>query len=174
MLVDYLLRLNEASSVVPRLLLYLVYMEEKELNQFFIMTLGDSVGIGWSGWRPTPGGAIISDSSGGSVVGRSFGSLSFLGKSRPYYTTVVRFPRIASAIEESIVWDGVYFVRIAECGGYEYEQSYAFLPLLIISISFLSTAVFAPLIPHIGHRAVLGLSGYVLNNVAFLFAAVYL
>ncbi|KAM7473896.1 hypothetical protein LguiB_021139 [Lonicera macranthoides] len=58
----------------------------------------------------------------------------------PYYTTVVRFPRIASAIEESIVWDGVYFVRIAECGGYEYEQSYAFLPLLIISISFLSTA----------------------------------
>ncbi|KAM7469494.1 hypothetical protein LguiA_007677 [Lonicera macranthoides] len=51
----------------------------------------------------------------------------------------IRFPRIASAIEESIVWDGVYFVRIAECGGYEYEQSYAFLPLLPISISFLST-----------------------------------
>ncbi|KAM7469543.1 hypothetical protein LguiA_007726 [Lonicera macranthoides] len=86
----------------------------------------------------------------------------------------IRFPRIASAIEESIVWDGVYFVRIAECGGYEYEQSYAFLPLLPISISFLSTTVFAPLIPLIGHRAVLGLSGYVLNNVAFLFAAVYL
>ncbi|KAM7469483.1 hypothetical protein LguiA_007666 [Lonicera macranthoides] len=41
----------------------------------------------------------------------------------PYDTTVVRFPRIASAIEESIVWDGVYFVRIAECGGYEYEHS---------------------------------------------------
>lgn len=51
----------------------------------------------------------------------------------------IRFPRIASAIEESIVWDGVYFVRIAQCGGYEYEQSYAFLPLLPISISFLST-----------------------------------
>ncbi|KAM7473915.1 hypothetical protein LguiB_021158 [Lonicera macranthoides] len=86
----------------------------------------------------------------------------------------IRFPRIASAIEENIVWDGVYFVRIAECGGYEYEQSYAFLPLLPISISFLSRTVFAPLIPLIGHRAVLGLSGYVLNNVAFLFAAVYL
>ncbi|KAM7469443.1 hypothetical protein LguiA_007626 [Lonicera macranthoides] len=86
----------------------------------------------------------------------------------------IRFPGIATAIEESIVWDGVYFVRIAECGGYEYEQSYAFLPLLPISISFLSRTVFAPLIPLIGHRAVLGLSSYVLNNVAFLFAAVYL
>ncbi|KAM7473867.1 hypothetical protein LguiB_021110 [Lonicera macranthoides] len=86
----------------------------------------------------------------------------------------IRFPGIATAIEESIVWDGVYFVRIEECGGYEYEQSYALLPLLPISISFLSTTVFAPLIPLIGHRAVLGLSGYVLDNIAFLFAAVYL
>lgn len=38
-------------------------------------------------------------------------------------------PRVGSAIERSIVWDGVYFTRIAECG-YEYEQTYAFLPLL--------------------------------------------
>ncbi|KAM7473297.1 hypothetical protein LguiB_020540 [Lonicera macranthoides] len=87
--------------------------------------------------------------------------------------TNIRFPHISSAIEESIVWDGVYFVQTAECEGYEYEQSYAFLPLLPISISFLSTTVPAPLIPLISHRAVLGLSGYVLNNVAFLFAAVY-
>lgn len=36
---------------------------------------------------------------------------------------------IGSRIESSIVWDSVYFVRIAQCG-YEYEQSYAFLPLL--------------------------------------------
>ncbi|KAM7473899.1 hypothetical protein LguiB_021142 [Lonicera macranthoides] len=50
----------------------------------------------------------------------------------------IRFPHIASAIEESIVWDGVYFVQIAQYGGYEYEQSYAFLPLLPISISLLS------------------------------------
>lgn len=49
----------------------------------------------------------------------------------------VLFPRIASALETSIVWDSVYFVRIAQCG-YEYEQSYAFLPLLPICISFMS------------------------------------
>lgn len=49
----------------------------------------------------------------------------------------IRWPSIASAIEDSIVWDSVYFVRIAECG-YEYEQSYAFLPLLPICISLLS------------------------------------
>lgn len=47
------------------------------------------------------------------------------------------FPRIASAIEDSIVWDSVYFVRIAQCG-YEYEQSYAFFPLLPLSISLVS------------------------------------
>lgn len=49
----------------------------------------------------------------------------------------VYFPRLASAIEDSIVWDSVYFVRIAQCG-YEYEQTYAFLPLLPICISLLS------------------------------------
>lgn len=47
------------------------------------------------------------------------------------------WPRLGSAIERGIVWDSVYFVRIAQCG-YEYEQSYAFLPLLPICISLLS------------------------------------
>lgn len=49
----------------------------------------------------------------------------------------VLFPRVAAALEDSIVWDSVYFVRIAQCG-YEYEQSYAFFPLLPICISLLS------------------------------------
>lgn len=47
------------------------------------------------------------------------------------------WPSLASAIESSIVWDGVYFVRIAQCG-YEYEQSYAFLSILPLCISMLS------------------------------------
>lgn len=34
-------------------------------------------------------------------------------------------------------------------------------------------SVFAPLVSLIGHRAVLGLSGYVINNIAFVLAAVY-
>ncbi|KAF5725513.1 hypothetical protein HS088_TW23G00236 [Tripterygium wilfordii] len=46
-------------------------------------------------------------------------------------------PGLASAVESCIVWDSVYFVRIAQCG-YEYEQSYAFLPLLPLCISLLS------------------------------------
>nr|XP_027107320.1 GPI mannosyltransferase 2-like isoform X2 [Coffea arabica] len=83
------------------------------------------------------------------------------------------FPHVASALEGSIVWDSVYYVRIAQCG-YEYEQSYAFFPLLPICISLLSRTVFAPLIPIIGHKAVLGLSGYVLNNIAFVFTALYI
>ncbi|XP_027163871.1 GPI mannosyltransferase 2 isoform X1 [Coffea eugenioides] len=83
------------------------------------------------------------------------------------------FPHVASALEGSIVWDSVYYVRIAQCG-YEYEQSYAFFPLLPMCISLLSRTVLAPLIPIIGHKAVLGLSGYVLNNIAFVFTALYI
>ncbi|EOY32361.1 GPI mannosyltransferase 2 isoform 3 [Theobroma cacao] len=81
-------------------------------------------------------------------------------------------PSLASAIENGIVWDSVYFVRIAQCG-YEYEQSYAFLPLLPACIFILSRTVFAPVVLLIGHRAVLALSGYVISNVAFIFAAIY-
>ncbi|KAG7951137.1 hypothetical protein I3843_13G151600 [Carya illinoinensis] len=65
----------------------------------------------------------------------------------------------------------IYFLRITHWG-YEYEQSYAFLPLLPLTISFLSCTVFAPLVPLIGYRAMLGLSGYVINNVTFVFAAI--
>lgn len=35
-------------------------------------------------------------------------------------------------------------------------------------------AVFAPLVPLIGYRAVLGLSGYVINSIAFVMATLYL
>ncbi|KAI3904526.1 hypothetical protein MKW98_014706 [Papaver atlanticum] len=63
------------------------------------------------------------------------------------------WPKIGSAIEGSI--------------------TYAFFPLLPIFIYILSRTVFAPLAPIIGYRALLGLSGYFINNVAFLLSAVY-
>ncbi|KAI3809480.1 hypothetical protein L1987_25456 [Smallanthus sonchifolius] len=85
----------------------------------------------------------------------------------------VLFPRIADAIENGVVWDSVYFVRIAQCG-YEYEQTYAFLPLLPFCISLLSRTVLQPLVPLVGHRAVLALSGYILSNISFFFAALFL
>ncbi|KAK8664984.1 hypothetical protein V6N13_084751 [Hibiscus sabdariffa] len=81
-------------------------------------------------------------------------------------------PSIASAIENGVVWDSVYFVRIAHCG-YEYEQYYAFLPLLPVCIFAFSRTVFAPLVPLIGYRAVLALSGYFVCNAAFIFAVIY-
>ncbi|KAL6000770.1 hypothetical protein ACLOJK_006496 [Asimina triloba] len=49
-------------------------------------------------------------------------------------------PRLGSAVEDTIVWDAVYFVRIAECG-YEYEQTYAFLPLLPLCMRALSKTI---------------------------------
>ncbi|KAJ4724078.1 GPI mannosyltransferase 2 [Melia azedarach] len=79
---------------------------------------------------------------------------------------------IGSKIENGIVWDSVYFVRIAQCG-YEYEQTYAFLPLLPACIRLISRTVLAPFVGVIGNRAVLGLAGYVVCNFAFLLAAVY-
>ena len=78
----------------------------------------------------------------------------------------------ATAISSLAVWDGVHFARSAECG-YEYEHSFAFLPLLPASIALLSRSLFAPLVPMLGYRAVLVISGHVLNNVAFVAAAAY-
>lgn len=60
-----------------------------------------------------------------------------VGSSIPTQSQSVRFPFLGLAIGDSIVWDGVYYVRIAECG-YEYEQTYAFLPLLPTCIYALS------------------------------------
>uniref|UniRef100_A0ACD5YIA5 Uncharacterized protein n=1 Tax=Avena sativa TaxID=4498 RepID=A0ACD5YIA5_AVESA len=78
----------------------------------------------------------------------------------------------AAAISSLAVWDGVHFSRSAECG-YEYEQSFAFLPLLPASMALLSRTLFAPLVPVLGYRAVLVISGHILNNVAFVAAAAY-
>ncbi|KAM0855606.1 hypothetical protein ACQ4PT_049672 [Festuca glaucescens] len=78
----------------------------------------------------------------------------------------------AAAISSLAIWDGVHFARSAECG-YEYEQSFAFLPLLPASMALLSRSLFAPLVPVLGYRAVLVISGHVLNNLAFVAAAAY-
>jgi phosphatidylinositol glycan class V len=44
---------------------------------------------------------------------------------------------VSTAISSLAVWDGVHFARPAECG-YEYEQSFAFLPLLPASLALLA------------------------------------
>ncbi|KAI4386293.1 hypothetical protein MLD38_004237 [Melastoma candidum] len=80
---------------------------------------------------------------------------------------------LASSIQRSVVWDGVYFVRIAECG-YEYEQTYAFFPMLPLLMRFLAGTVLSPLVPMIGYRTLLVLAGYLVSNVAFVLAALYL
>ncbi|KAH9301909.1 hypothetical protein KI387_013492, partial [Taxus chinensis] len=81
--------------------------------------------------------------------------------------------KLGKAVQATVVWDSVYYVRIAQCG-YEYEQTYAFLPLLPLSMQFLSKTVLAPLVPVFGQRAVLAFSGYTLNNIAFVLSALFL
>jgi GPI mannosyltransferase 2 len=44
---------------------------------------------------------------------------------------------LSAAVSSLAVWDGVHFARVAECG-YEYEQSFAFLPLLPASLALLA------------------------------------
>ena len=41
------------------------------------------------------------------------------------------------SLSRAAVWDSVFFVRIAQCG-YEYEQFYAFFPLLPTFLRLLS------------------------------------
>jgi phosphatidylinositol glycan class V len=45
--------------------------------------------------------------------------------------------RLGRIIEGSIVWDSVYFVRIAQCS-YEYEQTFAFLPIFPLAIRLIA------------------------------------
>ncbi|GJN27922.1 hypothetical protein PR202_gb15987 [Eleusine coracana subsp. coracana] len=47
--------------------------------------------------------------------------------------------------------------------------------LLVLALSLLARLLFlfAPLVPVLGYRAVLVISGYVLNNIAFVAAAAY-
>ncbi|BBN03197.1 GPI mannosyltransferase 2 [Marchantia polymorpha subsp. ruderalis] len=82
-------------------------------------------------------------------------------------------PRLGRAIEKSVVWDGVYYVKIAECG-YEYEQVHAFLPLLPLLMRFVARTFLPKLIPLLGLRATLALAGYLINNVSFVLAAYFL
>ncbi|CAM6112845.1 unnamed protein product [Calypogeia fissa] len=81
--------------------------------------------------------------------------------------------RLGKAIQRTVVWDGVYYIRIAECG-YEYEQAYAFLPALPLLIRLMSQTIFYNLIPVLGLRPTLALSGYVIINLSFVLAAYYL
>lgn len=56
---------------------------------------------------------------------------------------------------------------------YHYAIFCQFCCVIASKLGVLLLAVFAPLISVIGYRAVLGLCGYVVSNIAFLFAAVY-
>ncbi|KAG7603832.1 GPI mannosyltransferase 2 [Arabidopsis thaliana x Arabidopsis arenosa] len=60
---------------------------------------------------------------------------------QPYDTSAALNPPCLYQKEDSSL-----FLRITECG-YEYEQTYPFLPLLPFFISLLSRTVFAPLVP---------------------------
>ncbi|KAI4967008.1 hypothetical protein ZWY2020_034459 [Hordeum vulgare] len=66
---------------------------------------------------------------------------------------------------------GTVSTRPAAEKGYEYEQSFAFFLLPHQSLPLPS--LLAPLVPMLGYRAVLVISGHVLNNVAFVAAAAY-
>jgi hypothetical protein len=49
----------------------------------------------------------------------------------------VKWKNVGAAIEKCVVWDAVYYIRIAECG-YEYEQTHAFFPALPLLTRFLA------------------------------------
>ncbi|CAM6035844.1 unnamed protein product [Sphagnum compactum] len=85
----------------------------------------------------------------------------------------VKWKTACSVIENGVVWDSVYYVQIAQCG-YEYEQTHAFLPVLPLTMRFLANTVLNRLVPRVGYRATLAIAGYLISNVAFVYAALYL
>ncbi|CAI5492424.1 unnamed protein product [Closterium sp. Naga37s-1] len=70
---------------------------------------------------------------------------------------------VQGALESLVVWDSVFFHRIALCG-YEFEQAYAFFPLLPSLMRLLATAT----------PSTFALVGLLLSNAAFVAAAFYL
>ncbi|CAI7836251.1 unnamed protein product, partial [Closterium sp. NIES-53] len=81
---------------------------------------------------------------------------------------------VQGALESLVVWDSVFFHRIALCG-YEFEQAYAFFPLLPSLMRLLATATpFRLLLPILGAPATFALVGLLLSNAAFVAAAFYL
>lgn len=83
-------------------------------------------------------------------------------------------------MESIIPWDGVYFMRIAQCG-YESDQIFAFFPLLPAIMrgsgevfKLFYTACFREDAPMEYMRFVFGLSGFSVNIVAFCGAALCL
>ncbi|CAI5461302.1 unnamed protein product [Closterium sp. Yama58-4] len=78
---------------------------------------------------------------------------------------------VQQALESLVVWDSVFFHRIALCG-YEFEQAYAFFPLLPLLMRLLATATpFRLLLPILGAPATFALVGLVVSNTAFVAAA---
>ncbi|KAH7441947.1 hypothetical protein KP509_03G063400 [Ceratopteris richardii] len=90
--------------------------------------------------------------------------------SSTYFTPIL--PELSKMLEKFIVWDAVYYIRIAECG-YEYEQTFAFLPVFPLCIRFISRTVFYRLIPYLGYRATLSLAGLILNFNFFIISALF-
>lgn len=46
---------------------------------------------------------------------------------------------LSQKLSSLIVWDSVYYIRIAKCG-YEFEQMFAFFPVLPVLIRLLSSS----------------------------------
>jgi len=89
------------------------------------------------------------------------------------YRPAAKWKALGDAIEEVVMWDSVYYMRIAECG-YEYEQTHAFFPALPLLMHFVANTVLNRLVPLVGYRPTLTIAGYLITNVAFVYAAIYL
>lgn len=80
---------------------------------------------------------------------------------------------LAAAVRSSVVWDGVHFVRVCQCG-YEFDHQIAFLPLWPRLMRATSRVVVEPLLRwtgagfEIGRAMGCALSGLLLSNLCFV------
>ncbi|QDZ19805.1 GPI mannosyltransferase [Chloropicon primus] len=95
------------------------------------------------------------------------------GGSRP------RGSAFAAALGSSVVWDGVHFVRVCQCG-YEFDHQIAFLPSWPLLMATFRSAVLEPALRSVGRGDALdralgcALSGLLLSNLLFVASAVSL
>jgi hypothetical protein len=59
------------------------------------------------------------------------------GTTNADHRPAAKWKALGDAIEEVVMWDSVYYMRIAECG-YEYEQTHAFFPALPLLMHFMA------------------------------------
>lgn len=84
--------------------------------------------------------------------------------------TTLEDPRSAPLLHRLVVWDSVYFLRIARCG-YEFEHTHAFFPGFPMVIRYVGLGARA-MWPSLDLQSALSLAGLLVSNLCYVISIV--